>query len=347
MRVYDRFSHPKSCDSVATARIFILLELERSTLVEQTFPDPYTYLWAPDAYARDLREPLPGVDPEPKVALGLGAMEFKQPKKMRRELDDEPTRFGASWFGGRPFATGQSWPVGPDGIPLTHIVQVDLGYEAVNVGDHGFEPTGLPPEGIIQLFHDTENMGDPEDVEDLASPPWAVRYFIPASDEIDTFEILDTPAGVRDPIPLIPLDIDGFMTVKDQFSIKFTNERVHDRYSELFELAEFEIYDRLLRFEAPRLEHRPGDPGFHAEERISRMSGWSPGEIREEYEGILPEVLPLADTSDGYVLLFEFNPRTFDTPGWFHEPPLQVWILKSDLDARRFENVRCLIWTDS
>lgn len=342
-----RSPHPRLHDGVGTAGGFFLLDLERPKLVEHVVPDPYTFLWDPESYMRELRELLPGIDPEPKVALGLGAMEFQQPKKMRKELDEEPTRFGASWFGGRPFAAGEPWPIGPDGVPLTHIVQVDLGYEAVNVGDHGFVPTGLPAEGIIQLFHDSENMGDPEDVEDPASPPWAVRYFIPGSDEIDTFEFLDTPAEVRVPIPPVPLDIDGFMTVKDQFSIKFASEREHDRYSELFELAEFEIYNRLLRFEAPRLEHRPGDPEFHVRERISRMSGWSPGEVREEYEGILLQVLPLANESDGYVLLFEINPRTFETPGWFHERPLQVWIRKSDFDGRRFENVWCLIRTDS
>ena len=135
--------------------------------------------------------------------------------------------------------------------------------------------------------------------------------------------------------------------MKDQFSFNFTNDCVRDRCSELFELAEFEIYNRLLRFEGPRPEHRPGDPEYHAEERISRMSGWSPGEVREEYEGILPEVLPLANESDGYVLLFEINPRTFGAPGWFHERLLQVWIRKSDFDGRRFENVWCLIRTDS
>lgn len=315
--------------------------------MNKDFPDPYTFLLDPDEYMQELRALIPNCDPEPRVALGLGAMEFKNPKIMRQELDVEPTRFGGSWFGGRPFATGKPWPVGPDGIPLTHIAQVDLGYESVNVGDHGFIPTGLPLEGIIQLFHDTETMGDPEDVGDPASPPWAVRYFVPPSDELDTFEILELPEDVRAPVPLIPLDIDGFMTVKDQFSFKFKNDDERDRYADLVELTEFEIYDRLLRFEAPKPEHRPGHPGFIPEERISRMSGWSPREIREEYEGRLPEVLPLRDENDGYVLLFEINPRTFDTPGWFHERPLQVWIRKTDLEARCFENAWCMIRTDS
>lgn len=296
---------------------------------------------------QSLQKKFPNLEISPKVSLGLGAMEFSQPKKMRKELEMEPTRFGGSWFGGHPFSDGHPWPTGSDGSALTHIVQVDFSYEAANVGDPGFIPTGLPTEGIIQFFHDTQNMGDPEDVEDSSRPPWAIRYFIPESDELDTFKLMESPVDSTQPIPMIPLDIDGFMNLKDQFSVDFNSDYDSELYAQFVELTEFEIYNRLLRFEAKLPERRPEHPDFIPEERISRMSGWSACEIREEYNGRLPEVLPLKDPIDEYVLLFEINPRTFPTPGWFHERPVQVWIRRSDLDVRNFENVWCMIRTDS
>lgn len=310
-------------------------------------PDPYLYLYGPAEYMASLRSNYPLLEIEPKVSLGLGAMEFKKPKKMRKELDANPTRFGASWFGGRPFANGRPWPVGPDGTALTHVAQVDLGYEAMNVGDPGFVPTGLPMDGIIQFFHDTHTLGDPEDIDEIAHLPWAVRYFIPASDEIDTFELLAPPVCETREIPLLPLDIDGFLNVRDEFSIDCDSDEASDLYAQFVELTEFEIYNRLLRFEAKLPERRPEHPDFVPEERISRMSGWSACEIREEYNGRLPEVLPLKDPSDEHVLLFEINPRTFHTPGWFHERPVQAWIRRSDLNLRNFDDLWCMIRTDA
>lgn len=313
----------------------------------EELPDPYLFLHEPNDYLRSVQKKFPDVLIEPKVSLGLGAMEFKNPKKMRKELEREPTRFGASWFGGRPFANGRPWPTGRGGTSLTHIAQVDLGYESMNVGDPGFVPTGLPNEGIIQFFHDTQNMGEPEDVEDPTNPPWAIRYFVPENDEVETFEFMEPVEGSARSVPLTPLDIDGFMNVKDQFSVDFASDAESDLYAEFVELTEFEIYNRLLRFEARLPEHRPEHPEFIPEERISRMSGWSACEIRDEYNGHLTDLLPLKDKSDEHVLLFEINPRTFPTPGWFHERPVQVWIRRTDLEARNFDQVWCFIRTDA
>lgn len=313
----------------------------------EELPDPYLYLHEPEDYLASVQKKFASVQIEPRVSLGLGPMEFKSPEEMHEELEEEPTRFGASWFGGQPFDNGRSWPTDSEGTPLTHIAQVDLGYESMNVGDPRFIPTGLPNEGIIQFFHDTQNMGEPEDVVDSLNPPWAIRYFVPESDEVETFTLMEPPQGSTPSIPLIPLDIDGFMNLKDQFSVDFASEEESDLYAAFVELTEFEIYNRLLRYEAQLPEHRPEHPEFIPDERISRMSGWSACEIREEYNGQLAELLPLHDELDEHVLLFEINPRTFPTPGWFHERPLQVWIRRVDLDARNFDHVWCLIRTDA
>lgn len=313
----------------------------------EILPDPYLYLHDPEEYLSSVRSKFPSIQIDPKVSLGLGIMEFKKPKRMRKELDKEPTRFGACWFGGQPFENGREWPRSSDGTLLTHIAQVDLGYESMNVGDPGFIPTGLPNEGIIQFFHDTQNMGEPEDVEDLLNPPWAIRYFVPENDEVETFAFMEPSGDAILSIPLMPLDIDGFMNLKDQFSVDFRSEEEAHLYADFVELTEFEIYNRLLRFEAQLPDHRPEHPDFIPDERISRMSGWSACEIREEYNGQLATLLPLTDASDEHVLLFEINPRTFPTPGWFHERPVQVWIRRTDLDARNFDHVWCLIRTDA
>ena len=315
--------------------------------MSEELPDPYTYLYDPKDYLKAIQRYFPSIQITPRVSLGLGPMEFEHPKKMRKELSKEPTRFGGSWLGGVPFVTGEPWPTNRQGKPLTHIAQVDLGYEAMNVGDPGFLKSGLPGEGIIQLFHDTESMGDPEDYDDAEVSAWAVRYFLPDTDDLEELELEVPPVGVAGSIPMIPLDIDAFMNVKDQFSIDFGSTREADVYGELVELTEFEIYNRLLRYEAKLPERRPEDPEFIPAERISRMSGFSACEIRAEYDGQLPQVLPLVNKTDSHVLLFEINPRTFETPGWFHERPLQVWIRKSDLEVRNFSRVWCMIRTDS
>lgn len=106
----------------------------------EVLPDPYLYLHDPEEYLSSVRSKFPSIQIEPKVSLGLGVMEFKKPKRMRKELDKEPTRFGASWFGGQPFENGREWPRSSDGTLLTHIAQVDLGYESMNVGDLDSSP---------------------------------------------------------------------------------------------------------------------------------------------------------------------------------------------------------------
>ncbi|NPC97532.1 DUF1963 domain-containing protein [Nocardioides sp. zg-DK7169] len=108
----------------------------------------------------------------PEVAFSAEQMPIRVAAALVRvttfpQTDDEAelARYTRSWFAGRPLApAGEEWPRRADGTPLAHVVQVDL--------DDDWEmmrpEIGLPPRGLLQVFHDLETYGNPEDAGDVA-----------------------------------------------------------------------------------------------------------------------------------------------------------------------------------
>jgi hypothetical protein len=67
-----------------------------------------------------------------------------------------------SWFGGEPVTDGdRDWPRRPDGTPLAHLLQVELGGQPLLDDD-------LHLDGVLQFFHDLDGFGQ---VRLLTEPP--------------------------------------------------------------------------------------------------------------------------------------------------------------------------------
>lgn len=77
----------------------------------------------------------------------------------------------------------------------------------------------------------------------------------------------------------------------------------------------------------------------------SRIGGFGHNAWNDELEEVLSETLPL-DNGDEYFLLFDIaGVRRLED--WFGDSGhLQVWIRRSDLRARRFDLVWCVIRND-
>jgi hypothetical protein len=69
-----------------------------------------------------------------------------------------PDAFGdeLTWFCGEPVGGLVEWPRRTDGIPLAHLLQVQLGDHAPPSKRY----SAMPTEGVLQFFHDLEAIGD-------------------------------------------------------------------------------------------------------------------------------------------------------------------------------------------
>ncbi|WP_328476334.1 YwqG family protein [Actinoplanes sp. NBC_00393] len=86
-----------------------------------------------------------GIEPRVGFALSPGE-EF--------DIEEELTEIGLCWFGGEPVTDGSGeWPRRPDGTPLIHLLQVELGNQPLLDDNY-------PLDGVLQFFHDLDGAGE-------------------------------------------------------------------------------------------------------------------------------------------------------------------------------------------
>lgn len=91
------------------------------------------------------------------------------------EAADYESSHDSSWLGGAPSGPLERWPVRDDGVPLVHVVQIDLRPWAWLVEQAPELPVaGLPSSGVLQLFHDLETPG--VEPADAARGAWRLLH---------------------------------------------------------------------------------------------------------------------------------------------------------------------------
>lgn len=250
------------------------------------------------------------------------------------------------------------WPRNRSGQPLTHVLQVDLSYEPYNLRKALFNLTGLPDGGILQLFHDLETYGN---AEDAGSGAWHLRWLAKDAEEDDQDEFVlqlapqDMPdpgeEGYWEPMPLALLNTAVVATIPTPLDVlEQLPPAEHDRYERVHEWLE--VRTRHLNVLEPNQdvidESTPWDDDFDPADPPSRLGGFGYVEENPDMRRQLEAGLPVAD-GDHHVLLIELHPAQLGAPlDWFHGlRPLQVWIRASDLAAKKFDQVWCLIRTDA
>lgn len=274
----------------------------------------------------------------------------------------DPMSMCSSWFGG-PAArlrsdTDTVVPQRSDGLPLTHVVHVDLADEAANQGPAVFARLGLPDDGAIQFFHDLTTEGWDEETDATA---WRVRW-LPADElEVPALNGASLTRRLRDRLrassasspaeDLLPLNPQIVPTIPSPLEPDLDDasfQRYQRAYDWLEELGtEMNTMARPDEFD---LEDRPTpwDDGYEPLASLTRMGGYPSSERTDEITEILVAKLPLAGPDDHHVLLLDLNPDNYGRDEWFHGGHhLEVWTRHSDLESRRFDAVWCLIRTDT
>lgn len=268
----------------------------------------------------------------------LALVETDEKIKTRRMLADPESPECMGWLAGRAAAgRGPTWPESSNGEPLTHIVAIDL---AATDGDLGgrqtiFADLDLPTRGVLQLFHDLETCGDEPD--DADAHAWQVQW-------------VEQPAGLqklpgtlkcdyRDPAPVSPQPALSILPL-DAVGLQGEERK---RYAAIFDHIEDDLRSPVSTGSFTE-DTRPSrwESGYIPEAPTSRIGGFGHRAWNDELEELLTDVLPL-DAGDEYSLLFDIA-GVRHLEGWFGDSGhLQVWIRRSDLRVRRFDQVWCII----
>lgn len=258
-----------------------------------------------------------------------------------------------SWFGGRPAlvpgeAAGWQWPCRADGRPLTHVVQVDLAHEALNQGEDLYPRTGLPDDGIVCLFHALETFGW-DSTDD--STAWRVLWQ-PQDARDEAGEVEPVSPAAPNAAPPFPINPQVVATAPTPLDLEDAGDEEWERYDRAVEWLEQFAHEAnaMGTSEADRLT--PWQEDYEPVAPLSRMGGFGHADTHAELTDVLHEKLPLAEEGDGYYLLFDVNPLAITDTSvlttWFHGGRhLEVWLRRSDLVARNFTNVWCVIRTDN
>lgn len=299
-------------------------------------PDPRVARKAPDAFRAHPEVGFTADQMPIRISAALPTVTVFPTGKERKLATHTRT-----WFGGRPLGVeGAEWPRAADGTPLAHVVQVGLRdeYEALP------KAVGLPRRGLLQIFHDLTTYGNPEDALEQA---WHVRWVDVGSGKklkaLKRPDDLDEEARI-DPVPA---RISPMATIPSSLDFHDTDTQAQERYERIERWLEQYPYDRNA-FMAPDLvgEGSPWDDDPWLPEPVSRLGGYGYNEYNSDYDGMLPQVLPLSG-GDEHVMLADINPAQFTDADWFHgQRHLQVWIRASDLARRNFDDCWCFIRTD-
>lgn len=317
-------------------------------------PDPMSALLEPDAFREH-----PLVEFTAAQMPIMAGLTFAQAEIPSAADDDLPPWW--TWFGGNPLVRRDAdlaWPRNRDGLPLMHVLQVDLEAERLNLREELFARTGLPSGGIFQLFHDLETYGNAEDRD---ADAWKVRWIERnhRNDEQEDFVFQSAPQQTSsaaeevtcEPMERVLLNTAIVATIPPLLDVVSRLSAAEgDRYERVHEWLEMgtEQLNLLGPEQGVEEDSTPWDEDFEPQPAPSRMGGFGIVEHNPDTRRELETALPIAD-GDGHVLLAELNPAQFDTPvDWLHGlRPLQLWIRESDLAVKRFDDVWCQIRTDA
>jgi uncharacterized protein YwqG len=272
------------------------------------------------------------------IKSSLALVEVKGKSKKRDVLVD--LYAPGSWLAGAPVSDVADWPTDHSGVPLAHIVQVDLGGVATDdwpgdvLGD-----LGLPDTGVLQLFHDLATYGS--EPVDKKADGWQVRWVRQPNRLLSQPEQMDEtsfrPAQRVHAIPALSVPSAEVFRAK---------RAVWERYERVAEHIEDQLYTPRHRG-MDKDDQRPSawETRPYGTEEASRMGGFGFNPLLEEFREVLEEVLPL-EQDDEYFLLFDLA-GVRHLEDWFGDcGHLQVWIRRRELAARRFDDVWCFIRTD-
>ncbi len=238
-----------------------------------------------------------------------------------------------SWLGGPAIAPLEQWPRAADGTALAHVLTLDLADTAGVLDAQGKAAwpglrEGLPPTGILEVFHDLRTFG--YETGDRDAGAWSVRWVT----EPDRTTLVEPPADVEVPAPACQLvmALPGFTLPPAADAAGGPQE----------DFATAQAFEEALQ--RAWLTQRTGSPEEYPMP-VSHVYGHSQhGEINAR--ALLAEVLPLSAPGDEHRLVLDLESWT-TLEGWFGDAgSLEVWMRTTDLEARRFDQAWCLIRTD-
>lgn len=262
---------------------------------------------------------------------------------------------GASRIGGLPdLPPSITWPV-DDGRPLDFIAQIDLA-EAAAVA----QLPDLPPSGRLAFFYDTDNQPwgfDPREREG-----WRALYF---EDDGATLQRVRPPAPVastrpqppgllsrilgRNPPPRIADSLEPFPANRVRFEAAISMPNLYEEFdqefdSDLWDAVEDIMYKLDIEFDDPdhQLGGHPaqiqGDMKLECQ-LASNGLYCGDGEAYESEQG-----LALKPGAAEWRLLLQIDSDE-EGPGWMWGDLgcIYFWIRGSDLAARNFDNVWCVL----
>lgn len=233
-----------------------------------------------------------------------------------------------SWFGGPALAPLEEWPRAEDGTPLAKVLSlalVQFQFEASDPEprprDSWDTPAGLLPEdGYLELFHD---------IRSGASA--SVLRWIP---EPETLELVEPPDDLELPS----------MVCQEVYPLRgWTLPSPLDLAHDEFELGE----NLVMALQLAWLMQRRGVdelPQNTQPTPTTHVFGHGHAD-RAGAEQQLVTALPLG-ADDAWILLFDIESWTVFEDWWGDVPQVEVWIRRSDLVARRFEEACVLVRFD-
>ena len=241
-----------------------------------------------------------------------------------------------SWLGGPAGGiTDAAWPRRADGRPLAHVAAFDLSdaYNTIDAQSRAAWPAaqeGLPPIGMLQIFHDlTETYGS--EPEDGLAGGWAVRW----DPDPDRSLLSNGPDDLD-----LPSDACQAILPLGTFSIPSADDAMNAP-SNVFE-ATHAANDQIQRMWGwQRTRNRESGPM-----PVTHLYGHAQNGDHRALLDILPVCLPLQLPGDRYRLIAEIESWTA-LEGWFGDAsPLEVWMRESDLRATAFDRAWCIIRSD-
>lgn len=254
----------------------------------------------------------------------------------------------------RPVGTREPWPRrdpapgASRGMPLTHVLQVDLYGMRLDQGEGTLAETGLPTSGLLQFFHDGETYGDEAADADAWTVRWVPRQEAEASGWEPTPRPDDMDPGAYGPAVAMAHEISpSIPTVHGNGVLPPDME---DRYVEVYEqLEEHPYYQNVGRRPKHSVLVTPWSTEHEPPPQPSRLLGFSGVPVNDDYDAVVREHLPL-EPGDEHLLLADINPLQFGEEAngnWFHGGRhVEYWIRRSDLLGRRFDRAWALIRTD-
>ncbi|AQQ14470.1 hypothetical protein CGLAU_02425 [Corynebacterium glaucum] len=239
-------------------------------------------------------------------------------EEMLRELLSKGE--AVSWLGG-PGIAGIEWPRNADGAPLAHVASFNLSDAQC--------ATDLPG-GYLELYSDLTTYGD--DAADAAQNGWLVRWVDKRPDELTLTNPETPPEAVPQPVLQLGRLYPGFTLPY----FEDLGELSETRFNELQE-ATTELNVSWHRHRFGREMH--DEVGFTTVGEADSQHGYEP------YRYYLDECLPL-NADDAHVLVAAVESWTA-LNGWFGDAgSFEVWMRRSDLQARIFDAAWCCIRTD-